>query len=309
LQRVEASLPVRGEPELRAAIARLLRAHGIAVEENVACAAGTADIVTIDRTTIYEVKFRLTRKSLLTACGQLEIYRACINPAARAVIVGIATHETAAVIPHLAELGIEVVVWKDRANEKDPIQQAEDISSRPLPATTSPHPPGLRWNVAALASSRGIANPTQLARAIGANRSQGLYRVWDGTAKNISLRVLARLGRHLGPIDGVAANFGDWFLYSPGTVSEAETLRWNIPFVAARVGLATPVSLAFAAYIHTNSAYSLWRDQAQFVTLPVLAKLAHALGNAEHPFDIGALLTWHREDTAAEAAVPSEDLS
>jgi hypothetical protein len=303
LQPLEAGQVMRSEPELRAAIARLLRAHGIAVEEQVTCAAGTADLVTADHSVIYEVKFRLTRKSLLAACGQIEVYRACINPAARAVIVGLATCETAALIPHLAELGIEVVAWKDVANVEEPSPAIKKASAKGLSAGTVSQHLELRWNVAALARSRGILNPAQLARAIGSDGRQGLYRIWDGSGKNISLRMLARLGCHLGPVDDMAVDFGDWFHYHSGV------LRWNIPVVAARVGVVTPVALAFAARVHTNSAYQLWRDQAQFVTLPVLARLAHALSNADYPFDIGTLFAWQGEDAAADAAIPREGLS
>src|SRR5262245_22531388 len=85
----------RTAPTLRAAIAEALRANGLRVEEQVACTAGVADIAAADRSVIYEVKHRLTRKALQQATGQLMLYRQAINPAARAVVIGYATEETA----------------------------------------------------------------------------------------------------------------------------------------------------------------------------------------------------------------------
>src|SRR5215218_503760 len=110
----QASIPAaapqhRSEPALRAAIAQTLRAHGIAVDEQVGCAAGAADLVTARRDAIYEAKLFLSRKALQQAVGQLVLYRQAINPAARAIIVGYATAETAALRPTITAIGIEVV--------------------------------------------------------------------------------------------------------------------------------------------------------------------------------------------------------
>jgi hypothetical protein len=107
----------RSEPALRAAIAQTLRAHGIAVDEQVVCAAGAADLVTARRDVIYEVKLHLNRRALQQAVGQLVLYRQAINPTARAIIVGYATAETAALLPTITVLGIEVVALGDGAWE------------------------------------------------------------------------------------------------------------------------------------------------------------------------------------------------
>src|SRR6266542_1857078 len=84
----------RSEPELRQLIVQALRASGIAVEEQVVCQAGAADIVTVRRDAVIEIKLALTRKAIQWAVGQVLLYRAAINPAARAIVVGYATSET-----------------------------------------------------------------------------------------------------------------------------------------------------------------------------------------------------------------------
>jgi threonine dehydrogenase-like Zn-dependent dehydrogenase len=58
----------------------------------VSCAAGIIDILTTD--TIYEVKLNLTRDNIFEAVGQAMIYRECVRPWARIIIVGIATKDT-----------------------------------------------------------------------------------------------------------------------------------------------------------------------------------------------------------------------
>jgi hypothetical protein len=109
----------RSEPALRVAIAQTLRAHGLAVDEQVACAAGAADLVTARRGAIYEAKLFLSRKALQQAVGQLMLYRASINPEARMIVVGYPTPETAVLRPHVEALGIEVVCWRDQVGMTD----------------------------------------------------------------------------------------------------------------------------------------------------------------------------------------------
>src|SRR5215216_4344098 len=104
---------VRSELELRTIIVQALRASGIAVEEQVICAAGAADIVTARRDAVIEVKLDLSRKQLQWAVGQVLLYRAAINPSARAIVVGYATSETAGLVDWAAAVGVEIVTWAE----------------------------------------------------------------------------------------------------------------------------------------------------------------------------------------------------
>jgi hypothetical protein len=69
--------------ELRAQIAEALRLSGIAVEDQLVCGAGMADLVTARRDAVIEVKLDLSRKQLYAAISQVLLYRAAINPRAR----------------------------------------------------------------------------------------------------------------------------------------------------------------------------------------------------------------------------------
>src|SRR5215207_8900433 len=103
----------RSEPELRAAIVQTLGASGIAVEEQVVCDAGMADIVTARRDAVIEVKLDLNRKQIQWAVGQVLLYRQAINPSARAIVVGYATSETAGLVDWAAAVGVEIVTWAE----------------------------------------------------------------------------------------------------------------------------------------------------------------------------------------------------
>jgi hypothetical protein len=108
----------RSEPELRAIIVQALRTSGIAVEEQVICAAGVADIVTARRDAVIEVKLDLTRKQIQWAVGQVLLYRAAINPSARAIVVGYATGETAGLVDWAAAVGRSPQARLERLREK-----------------------------------------------------------------------------------------------------------------------------------------------------------------------------------------------
>lgn len=73
---------------------------------------GVIDVLTPDA--IYEVKSVLTRDALYEAVGQLMVYQAGRGGGAplRQVIVGTGTRETAPMIPVLAQIGVEVDVWR-----------------------------------------------------------------------------------------------------------------------------------------------------------------------------------------------------
>src|SRR4051794_9471737 len=102
---VAAEARARSEPELRAIIVQALRASGIAVEEQVICGAGMADIVTARRDAVIEIKLDLNRKAIQWAVGQVLLYRQAINPNARAIDVGYATSETAGLVDWAAAVG------------------------------------------------------------------------------------------------------------------------------------------------------------------------------------------------------------
>jgi DNA-binding Xre family transcriptional regulator len=262
----------RSEPALRAAIAQALRAHGIAVDEQVACAAGAADLVTARRDAIYEAKLFLSRKALQQAVGQLMLYRASINPEARMIVVGYPTPDTAALQPYIEALGIEVVCWKDEVGRMRDEAPAPSLSSLIL------HPSSLRWRLAAYAQSRGIETVRALSFVAHTNR-QSVYPIWNGTAKSISVEMFERLSATLG------ADPGGWFRW------EGSTLRWTIRAAAEARGI-DMLSLVWASTILPQSLMTIWRGAQQFVFVETLAKLARALD-----LPVGDLFTWTEETT------------
>src|SRR5262249_34179224 len=154
---------------------------------------------------VIEVKWRLTRATLFAAAGQVLVYRQSFDPATRAIIVGYATSETAALLPHLAGLGVEVVCWRDAPSAEERGLHAESGAPRSAAARTPP--PALAWSVAQLASACGIPNVPKLAFRLRAQR-QAIYALWDGRAKSISLLRYGQLCLALG------AAPGDWFTWA-----------------------------------------------------------------------------------------------
>jgi hypothetical protein len=102
------------EKELVTALVEQFAQQGMLVDRAVPCAIGEADLVTRMRDIVYEVKVNLTRSSLFQAVGQVLLYRLCINPDARAVIIGHSTNDTQALMPYIAALGIEVILLPPR---------------------------------------------------------------------------------------------------------------------------------------------------------------------------------------------------
>ena len=99
------------EKKIERAFGKQLESQGIPVQYQVPCAYGQADIVTPD--TIYEVKAFLDKKSLHEAIGQVLAYRACINPAAKAVVVG-GKPKRGSVHMQLAQaVGVAVIIWDE----------------------------------------------------------------------------------------------------------------------------------------------------------------------------------------------------
>lgn len=99
------------EKRLELEFGKSLSGQGISVQYQVKCECGIADIVTPDA--IYEVKASLSRGNIFRAASQVLLYRNCINPSAKAVIVGY-PHDKEPVNVEIAnKLGVEVVVCED----------------------------------------------------------------------------------------------------------------------------------------------------------------------------------------------------
>ena len=274
----QASIPAaapqhRSEPALRAAIAQTLRAHGLAVDEQVACAAGAADLVTARRDAIYEAKLYLSRKALHQAVGQLMLYRASINPEARMIVVGYPTPETAILRPHIEALGIEVIELGPGAWELG----IGGVTASPSPKPCAPSPnsqaPSLRWRLAEHAQARGIETIRALSFTAHINR-QSVYPIWNGRAKSVSVEMLERLCTTL------EADPGGWFHREGGT------LNWNIRAAAETHGM-DMVTLGWSAEILPHSLTPIWRGAQQFVFVETLAKLARTLN-----LGTGDLFAW-----------------
>lgn len=92
------------------ALATQLEAQGISVACQVYNEMGVADIVTPHA--IYEIKDVLTRQKLREAIAQVLAYRACLNPSAKAIVVG-RRPQGKQVDTHLAlAVGVEIMVWE-----------------------------------------------------------------------------------------------------------------------------------------------------------------------------------------------------
>lgn len=282
-----AATRARSEPELRQVIVQALHAHGIAIDEQVACAAGIADVVTVRRDVVIEVKIELTRKHLYAGIAQVLLYKQAINPNARAIVVGYRTAETAALIPHAAALGVEVVCWEDGTTGVR--LQAELLSP---PATLKLQPFTLHWNVQTLALAQGITTVAQLGQVTHIHR-QSLGKIWDGSARSVSVAMLERLVQRLGSASDVGA--GDWWRWEPvlhpstSPMPAPGRLLWNVKNVAEQVGL-DAAQLAFRAQQYPQQTAIFWRGEAQFAHILTLARLAAALETDARPFDVGDLL-------------------
>jgi DNA-binding Xre family transcriptional regulator len=278
----------RGDHQaLRTAVIEALRAQGIILSEPVVCIAGEPDIVTASHDAIYSVHSRLTRDRVCAALGELMLYRACINPHARTIIVGHATPEALVLRPLIASLGVEVMFW---GNAPQPIVLPS--AERQPPATYHQPteivqpvqaPPGmLTWDITSQADRRGIASVPQLAAQLGIGR-QGLYGLWRGEAAQISLEMLGRLAHALD------AHPGDWFSWQEQ--STGRVLVWNVRSQSEARKI-DRVALGFKAALHQNSIVPIWEGTAQAVQLSSLARIARALDTPEQPFNVGELLRW-----------------
>jgi DNA-binding Xre family transcriptional regulator len=199
------------------------------------------------------------------------LYRASLNPEARAIIVGYATEEAATLRPYIETLGIEVVYWRDEVGMGvwGVEEEVPAALPTPIPASSS----SLCWHVAEHAQSRGITSVRELSFAMHTNR-QSLYPIWQGRAKSISLAILGRLYQTL------ASEPGGWFRW------DGDDLVWNIREVAEAHGL-NMQHLVWASAIFPHSLMPIWRGVQQFVFVETLSKLARALD-----LDPGDLFEW-----------------
>ena len=104
------------EAKLEKEFSEYLKSIGVNVRTQVRCRAGIADIVTDQR--IYELKCTLNRATFFQALGQVLLYRGCINPQAKSVLVC-----RTSVVPELhtvaTRLGVEVLVWTNSCSFSD----------------------------------------------------------------------------------------------------------------------------------------------------------------------------------------------
>ncbi len=143
-----------------------------------------------------------------------------------------------------------------------------------------------------LARVQGIVSVSELAFRMHRSR-QALYPIWRGTAKQISLDMLAQLAHTLN------ADPGDWFRWSkerweilerpPGSIIYPR-LCWNIETRASALGL-DATKLSFNAQVHMRSIRPIWQGIAQAVSVSTLTRLAIALDTFQIPFVVGHLLT------------------
>lgn len=99
------------EAEIEAAFGKRLEEQGIAVQHQVVCVHGRADLVTPDA--IYEIKDYLTRNKLQQAIGQVLAYRTCLNPEAKVYVVGRQWKDKPVAIDLAQAVGVGVIVWGD----------------------------------------------------------------------------------------------------------------------------------------------------------------------------------------------------
>ena len=99
------------EADVVRSLVRHFRSRNIAVETEVDCGIGRADVVTPD--TVIEVEGPLNRHALFCAVGQVLLYRQSIDPARKAVIVGLphCVGEGRAMYATARALGVEVWEW------------------------------------------------------------------------------------------------------------------------------------------------------------------------------------------------------
>jgi len=98
------------EKEFEDSFCSKLEKEKINYQRQVKCVAGIADVVT--DTHVYELKRHLTKSDIISAVGQVLLYRECIDPTAIAVIVGCEEKNTQDMIKYVNALGVEVMLWK-----------------------------------------------------------------------------------------------------------------------------------------------------------------------------------------------------
>ncbi|EFH86598.1 hypothetical protein [Ktedonobacter racemifer] len=110
-ENVKAEKPRGKEEKLEKEFGAKLTAQGIPVQYQVRCEHGRADIVTPDA--IYEIKASLSRSTLHKAIAQVLLYRDCINPSAKAVVVGYPHRKEKVDVAMANRLNVEVIVCEE----------------------------------------------------------------------------------------------------------------------------------------------------------------------------------------------------
>ena len=103
--------PKGKEKRLELEFGKSLTNQCIDVKHQVKCAHGIADIVTDGA--IYEIKASLSRSNIFRAASQVLLYRSCINPEAKAIVVGYPHPEEPVDTDFVASLGVEIIVCED----------------------------------------------------------------------------------------------------------------------------------------------------------------------------------------------------
>lgn len=98
-----------GEREMQESLVRHLKKQGESPRVEVTCEGGRADIVT--ETSIYELKLHLSRQDIISAVGQVMVYRAAIDVRLKPVIVGNYVRGTTRLLDAIAKSGVEVILW------------------------------------------------------------------------------------------------------------------------------------------------------------------------------------------------------
>lgn len=157
----------------------------------------------------------------------------------------------------------------------------------------------LHWNVQTLALDQGITTVARLGEIVGVPRAS-LYKIWRGSQVNVSIAMLERLIKRLGPAPDEWLRPGDFF-----RPDSRGRLSWAVKDVAEEVGL-DAAQLAFAAGLYPQQMAHFWYGDAKFVFVETLARLAAALETDARRFDVGEVFrrseTWESSQVSAFGA-------
>jgi hypothetical protein len=207
------------------------------------------------------------------------LYRAAINPSARAIVVGYATDETASLVEWAAAVGVEVLCWNAQGT-----WLKGGLIDQPAQLT-------LAWNIQSLARAHGLTSVSKLAAWLHKPRSS-MYNLWRGNQVNVAVATIEHLAKRLGPTPDAWLRPGDWFRWD-----SAGRLTWQVKQVAEEVGL-NAAQLAFTCGMYPQQLALFWDgnngNSGKFVFVESLARLAVALETIDRKFEFGDLLTPRR---------------